>query len=213
MTESQIGENLRRAREWAGMSQSQAAQLARRVSVGGATSAAGLHEQTISKYERGVIKKVPGAVLSTLAEVYGLSVGQILSGDLPAAPPTAEEDVAEMNAYYESAGFLVTLNDVIVSFEREAARRGAGDLELDLIGETLRTPSVQRLLSRSSKQVAIARIKSLIDAIHLWVESLPHPVARAAELEEEPIPAPRGKSHAEAVGEYQEVNDKRPKRA
>jgi transcriptional regulator with XRE-family HTH domain len=189
------------------MSQSQAAQLARRLAVGGATSAAGLHEQTISKYERGVIKKVPGAVLSTLAEVYGLGVGQILSGDLPSAPPTAEEDVAEVNAYYESAGFMVTLADVIISFEREAARRGASDLELDLIGETLRTPSVQRLLSRSSKQIAIGRIKSLIAAIHGWIETLQLPASRRAEIEDEPIPAPRGKNHDEAVSEYQKPNE------
>lgn len=68
--ESQIGASLKRARELAGLTQPEAA------------SALNIHAMTLSKYERGEIKKVPNAVIRAASALYRRSADELLSGKL-----------------------------------------------------------------------------------------------------------------------------------
>jgi hypothetical protein len=51
------------------------------------------------------------------------------------------------------------------------------------------------------------------EAIALLLKRRAERPKRGAEIEPPPIPAPRGKTHAEAVAESEKVNEKKPKRA
>lgn len=115
------------------------------------------------------------------------------------------------------------VHNAILAFEREAARAGASDRQLDFIADLLRSNTVTafaRVDDRGDQvepEGQLVVINALIDAMRYWLSRQLPPLAeqrgRGAQLEPKPIPAPRGKSHAEAVAELENPNEKKPKRA
>ena len=72
------------------MSQREAAERARAVAAARGVELE-LHSQTLSDYERGKIKKIPVAVVESLAEVYRVSVGFLLTGSPDRISEKAED--------------------------------------------------------------------------------------------------------------------------
>jgi transcriptional regulator with XRE-family HTH domain len=68
MAVANVGQNLQRARENAGFEQETAAPKL------------GVHPQTLSRYERGTVAKIPATILEKASNLYGVPMDRLISG-------------------------------------------------------------------------------------------------------------------------------------
>lgn len=136
-----------------------------------------LHSQTISDYERGTIAKVPADVLDVLAEVYGVSVGQLMSSEPIDRDRLGHSPVPRgTSGTLGPAGPLSRFARPLEQFEREIIRMGAEDAEIDLVRDFFRSSEAIKLFEHIAETAASdeemeAELDLLMDAARLWVRS------------------------------------------
>jgi transcriptional regulator with XRE-family HTH domain len=178
----------------------------------------GVRQATISEWESG--KSAPSAMnLVTMAHVFGMTVADlhalIQRDDHPMvireSPPALPPDWLARR-----------VDDAVL----ELARSGATNEQARYIREQLQSEATLRFILRNDDGTTRSPLEQrdhlelLIEGMSFWVERSAAIRAgqsaesgRPAVVEDEPIPAPRGKTHGEAVKDFEKSNEKKPKRA